>query len=128
MANDPVAAVREYLDAHLDVPVYGATFDGTPPGVLVRSAGGGNLAAGYMPTVDARLDVRSYHETDWQAAQLDRQVAVLLHHLDHEATSQGTIRWCRTAGGPNQMRESQTNWPLSMTTWQTFGDWLAPVE
>lgn len=127
MANDPVAALVTYLDSQLDVPVYGATFQGTPPGVLVRSAGGGTLAQGYMPTVDARLDVRCYHDTDWQAAELDRQVAVLLHHLDSEVTTQGTIRWCRTAGGPNQLRETDTNWPASLTSWQVYGDWLAAV-
>ena len=133
---DPVAALVAYLNSELNAlsdtysdvygaTVYGGSFQGQPPGVLVRASGGGLLASGYMPTVDARVDVRCYHHTDWQTAQLDRMIAYLLHRIDHVATDHGVIRWCRLAGGPNQLRESQTRWPVMMSAWQVYGDWLS---
>lgn len=125
---DPVAALVAYLNDQMTVDVYGATFQGNPPGGLVRSAGGGQLAQGYMPTVDARLDVRWYHDTDWEAAELDRQAARLLHHVRNVDTAHGRIRWCRIAGGPTQLRDGQTGWPMALTSWQVYGDWLAPPE
>lgn len=121
---DPVAAVVAYLNEQMDAAVYGATFQGQPPGGLVRSAGGGLLAQGFMPSVDVRLDVRWYHDTDWQAAELDRQSSRLLHVVRNARTDHGTIRWCRIVGGPNQLRDGQTSWPMTLTTWQVYGDWL----
>lgn len=122
--SDPVAAVVGLLDEHLDVPVYGATFQGEPPGVLVRAVGGGALAAGYMPTVDARLDVLTYGESDWQAAEVDRDAARFLHALRYQTTAHGSVHWCRLEGGPTQARDTQTGWPTVLSSWQVYGDWL----
>lgn len=128
---DSAAALREVL---LAADVAGGrvdagslhSADGMPTDtVLLRAAGGGVLAAGWMPTVDARVDVRSYAATDWEATQLDRQVARLLNGLRHEHTGHGRILWCRFAGGPTQAREPDTDWPLVLSTWQVYGDWLA---
>jgi len=122
--SDPVAAVVDLLDDELDVPVYGASFRGEPPGVLVRAVGGGALVAGYMPTVDARLDVRVYGESDWQAAEVDRQASRLMHALRYQATEHGSVHWCRLEGGPTQARDSDTDWPTVLSSWQVYGDWL----
>ena len=121
---DAAAAVVELLDDVLAVPVYGGSFRGSPPGVLVRASGGGVLAAGWMPTVDVRVDVRAYGDTDWEAAEIDRQAAVLLHNVRSTDTGHGLIRWCRIEGGPNQIRESDTGWTAVLSTWQVYGDWL----
>ena len=122
--NDPVAALVEYLNSHMDVTVYGASFQGSPPGGLVRASGGGALTSGYMPSVDVRIDVRFYAATDFQAWAYDRHATRLLHLIRNEATTHGVIRWCRIAGGPNQAVDTQTSWPMVLSSWQVYGDWF----
>lgn len=126
--SDPVAAVVEILDAQLGVPVYGASFRGEPPGALVRASGGGSLTIGFLPSVDATVDVRVYHDSDWEASKVDRQVRNLLHNVQDVSTSHGLVRWCALSGGPNQLQESDTGWPLVLTTWQVYGDFFAIEE
>lgn len=123
--NDPVAAVAEILKAELDVPVAGGSFTGSPPGVLVRAAGGGALVAGYMPTIDARLDVRCWHNSDWEATNVATQIARTLHQLRDRQTGHGRVRWCKVEGWVSQLREPDTGWHAALSTWQVYGDWLS---
>ena len=123
--NDPVAALAEILNAELDVPVVGGSFTGTPPAVLVRAAGGGTLGSGYMPTIDARIDIRCWHDTDWEAMGLASQIARLLHQLRDRQTGHGRVRWCRVEGFMSQLREPDTGWHAVLFTWQVYGDWLS---
>jgi hypothetical protein len=122
--NDPVAALVEFLNEELDITVYGGSFQGSPPGGLVRASGGSAMTAGYRPTVDVRLDVRFYAATDFQAWAYERHATRLLHAIRNQETGHGTIRWCRIAGGPTQAVDTQTSWPMVLSSWQVYGDWL----
>lgn len=96
--------------------------------VVVRDAGGGSLAAGYLPTVDGRLDVSCYGATEWEAKQLAGAVNRILHHLKPTSTDYGRVLWCKHGGGPSDLAAPGTGWPLVLTTWQVYGDWLAPPD
>lgn len=93
--------------------------------VVVRRAGGSTaLQGGYLPTVDHRVDIRSYGPDAADAGALDAQIAQILHHLRDTTTDHGRIIWCRTAGGPSDLLEPDTRWPLTLSSWQVYGTWL----
>jgi hypothetical protein len=92
--------------------------------IIVRRAGGGTLQAGYMPTVDLRVDVRCYGANDVEAMQLGEQVARILHNVRDTTTPAGRVMWCRIAGAISDQTEPTTGWPVTFQTWQVYGPFL----
>lgn len=93
--------------------------------IIIRRAGGGQLASGYMPTVDSRIDVRCYGASPAAALDLDVALVTLLHNLRAVDTPAGRIMWCRLSSGSSDQIEPQTAWPFVLSTWQIYGDWLS---
>lgn len=129
--NDAVASVVVLLADLASGRVYGGKLpkDQTEhmprEAIVVRAAGGaGTFGGGYMPTIDDRVDVRCYGDTAWVAKQLAKAASKRLHRARDVQTTHGRIGWARRGGGPSDVTESQTGWPLVLTSWQVFGDWL----
>lgn len=132
MDNDAVAAVAELLGDLAEGRVYGGKLKGdqTPHmprrAIVVRGAGGaGTLGGGYMAEVDDRVDVRCYGADAWDAHQLAGAASRRLHRARDVRTANGRIIWARRSGGISDVTETDTSWPLTLTTWQVLGDWLA---
>lgn len=128
---DVVAAVVAALDDELTLDrIYGARLPKTEAqnmprkAIVVRASGGGQLASGWMPTVDGRIDLRCYGATPYEAAELSGEASVALHGISDVATDHGRILWCALSGGATQLTEPDTNWDLVLTTWQVYGTWL----
>lgn len=131
--GDAVGAVVEYLQRELgpSMAVYGVRLPRAAAGsmprktIVVRGAGGGYLGAGaYMPTIDERIDVRSYGVSAEEARALASSVSTLMHVADDERLDAGRIMWCQRSGGPTDLAEPDTGWPFTLTSWQVYGDWL----
>lgn len=133
MANDPVAATVDFLtDAGLAAGrVWGVALPGSETAnmprraIVVRAAGGtGSAGGGYLPTVDERVDVRCYGEDPWDAKELANQAGRLLHYAGDEQTAHGRIISATRSGGTSDITETDTGWPLALTSWLVLGNWL----
>ena len=129
--NDAVAAVVELLADLAGGRVYGGKLPRSEgehmprEAIVVRAAGGaGTFGGGYMPTIDDRVDVRCYGATDWEAKQLSHAASRRLHRVDDAQTAYGRVFWARRGGGATDVTETETGWPLTLTSWQVYGDWL----
>lgn len=94
--------------------------------VVVRGSGGGLLpTAHWMPTGDQRVDVRGYGATPYEAAETEQQVATVLHGWRTGSVDVAgqpvRVLWFRHSGGPNQLRDADTDWPYVLSSWQVYG-------
>lgn len=93
---------------------------------VVRPSGGGTATRHRMPAGVQRVDIRHYGETPWEAAEIEQAMASLLHFFTQQTVDvDGTpvlVRSFVQAGGVNQLRDPDTDWPYALTTWQVFGD------
>jgi len=124
---DPVEAIVAFLAADATVAalvnsrVYGVELPQSQiqsmprKSIVVRRSGGGGLSAGDRSRVGLslpRMDVFSYGETPYQASRVDLAAYGALKQM--VANNQGACRLLDTqlAGGPIDLREPDTQWPL----------------
>lgn len=89
--------------------------------VVVRPSGGVQaFGTAYQEYGDSRLDVLCYGATPQQAHKLYRRVHPVLKHLRRQAVNGCLLHWARTAGGPFQLREQDTSWPFTFSSWQVL--------
>jgi hypothetical protein len=130
---DPIQAIRTLLLADATVAALVGTrgWGGELPpssvagmpraGFLVRSAGGGAMGTGdYLSTTDARVDVFCYGGTPHEANALYRAVRHALRYLRRTVQNTTVLYWAKESGGPNSLRESDTEWPLTLSSWQVY--------
>jgi len=133
VAGNPVAAVVELLRPHVPgARVYGGRLPRAEhahmprEAVVVRAAGSpGTFGGGDLPTVDNRVDVRCYGATELEAGDLAAALGVVLHTVREARTAHGRVLWIARSGGPTDVTEPDTTWPLTLTSWQVMGEWLA---
>jgi hypothetical protein len=135
---NPVAGLVAFLKAD---PIVGELTDGRVFGgelpeaqnmsmpracvVLKPSGGGGQLGGGYQQFSDRRLDAYCYGPTPRNADELCTAVSVALKQLQRTIQAGTLIHWCRTASGAMSLRDSSTEWPYSLASFQVLASEVA---
>lgn len=133
MIGNPVTAVTTFLLADTDVStavsdrVYGGELPpyavaGMPHGlVLVRPAGGGLKGANdYGLQTDTRMDVFCYGGTPNEGFMVWRAVRHAMRQMRRTLENDVLLHWAKESGGPNTLREPDTEWPLTLSSWQVY--------
>lgn len=131
MAANPLAALVAYLRADADVAalvgvrVFGrelprAETDAMPrQAVVLKRAGGGLLGRGYQEYGDIRVDVYCYGATGLEADELHDEVRAALKHRLRATVAAGVLlHWARPSSDGSSGREPDTDWPLTVSSWQ----------
>jgi hypothetical protein len=130
---DPVGGLVEFLQANepvselTDRRVFGGELPESenaamPRGcVVLRPAGGaGQLGGGYQQFSDQRIDALCYGDSPQAAYQLWMLVNVALKQLQRTIRANTLIHWCRSTGGPLSLRDSSTEWPYTLASFQVL--------
>ncbi|MEO1490364.1 MAG: DUF3168 domain-containing protein [Pseudomonadota bacterium] len=87
--------------------------------IVVTKAGGTDLfAGGYVEHATARVDVRSYGETPFEAERVNRAIVLALKRLRRSVHAGVLLHWANSAGGAIPTTEPGTEWPLETQAFQ----------
>lgn len=130
---DPATAIVAYLKQDADVTalvstrVFGAELPDTqtpsmPQGcVVVRLAGSPDqMGQAYQEYGDVRIEVRSYGATPYTATQVARAVHGRLKQMRRNMQGTTILHWARGSGGMQQLRDPDTEWPFTLSTYQVL--------
>jgi len=134
LITDPVAAVIRFLKLDADTTdmasthIYGgelpdADVESMPRAcVVIRMTGGGLLpiSSSYVEVNDVRLDAYCYGSTPLQSFRLYRCLAGALKQMTSNTQGRTRLYWAKPAGGPLSLREADTEWPVTLSTWQVM--------
>lgn len=137
MTTTPIPDLLVALVAHLEADtavaaavgsrVYGAELppsetDAQPrAAIVVRYAGGlGQYGRGWQQWGDRRIDTLCYGADPAAAGGVFNALHPAMKQLEREAYADVLLHWARQAGGPLQLRDPDTNWPLVLSTWQVL--------
>lgn len=136
-APDPIAALVAFLKADADVAALAGTrvFAGELPrtentamprqAVVLGPAGGGALGGGYQRYGDGRVDAYCYGATPRESWVLYLAVHVALKQLRREVHSGVLLHWARPSAGGATGRDPETDWPLTLSSWQVLASEVA---
>lgn len=133
LITDPTAALIRFLKLDADTTsMTSSIFGGELPDsevagmpqacVVLRMTGGGLLpiSSSYVEVNDIRIDAYAYGSTPLQAFRLYRCLAGALKQMKSNTQGKTRLYWAKSAGGPLSLREQDTEWPLTLSTWQVF--------
>ena len=131
MIQDHVTAVVEYLKADGDIValvgtrVFGIELpetetDNMPRKAIVVKQSGGDGSRGYLEHSTPRMDVFCYGETPYQARTVRREVYDVLKQLIRTVTDSTLIHSISPEGGPLDLRDPDTQWPVVFESYQVF--------
>lgn len=89
---------------------------------LLRPAGGGQLPQSYLQIHDLRVDIICYGPTPYVAYDSWRCFHGALKQMQRNQQGQTVLHWAMPAGGPIALREQDTEWPMTLSTWQVMFD------
>lgn len=128
---DPVTALVSFLKADTDVAALtgGRVFGSELPdsqnanmpraAVVCRQAGSPNTyGGGYQDFGDIRVECRCYSSTPYEAVRVSRAVYGALKMMRRNIQGSTILHWARPAGGMQTLRDPDTEWPFSMSSWQ----------
>lgn len=130
---DPVTAVKDYLlaDAGVSAQVGTRVFAGELPrsevesmprrAIVVRPAGGGLLGRAYQRYGDTRIDMSCYGATPHEAWALYRVARSALKHLRRAVVGDTLLHWARVSSDGTTLRDADTDWPVTLASWQVLG-------
>jgi len=94
--------------------------------VVIKPSGGAQqLGGGYQQFSDQRVDVFCYGETPHAAYTLHTAVRLALKQLQRTSQGKTLLHWCRTAGGPLNLRDPKTEWPYTISSFQVLASEIA---
>lgn len=128
---DPLAAVINYLQADHDVEalvsdrVFGVELpaeenESMPRKCVVLTPSGGMPRVGgssFLSVTGLRVDVKSYAETPYEAAEVHWAVHHALKNLDRQVQLSSLLHNAIQESGPFTMRDSDTEWPMVLSVW-----------
>lgn len=130
---DPTAALVAFIKADSDVKelVSERVFAGELPrtetdemprqAVLIQPAGGGVMHGNaYQQYGDQRFDVRCYGTTPLDSWSLYLAVYGALKELRRAVHEEVLLHWARTAAKGATGRDPDTDWPLTISSWQVL--------
>ena len=131
MIQDHVTAVQEYLKADSDITalvgtrVFGIELpesetDNMPRKAIVIKQSGGDGSRGYLEHSANRMDVFCYGETPYEARKVRREVYDVLKQLDRTVINSTLVHWVNPSGGPLDLRDPDTQWPVVFESFQVF--------
>lgn len=136
----PIKAIRAHLLDSMGVTdicderVFGVEIpedmnDGmpTPTVVVTRSGGLDVIGQGYQDYGDIRVDVRCYGATPFAAEQLHLEVYAAMKHMRRTTYEGCVLHWARSSGGALNLRDPDTDWPFTFSSWQVLVGELSAV-
>ncbi len=93
-----------------------------PRKAVVISSAGGFVYTRDLPLVNQRYDVWSYGETFYEAHLLDRAIYDALKSISRVVSDKVLLHSVSLAGGPNQYRDPNTDWPVMIRTISVSAD------
>ena len=93
-----------------------------PRKAVVISPAGGFVVTRDLPLVNPRFDVWSYGESFYEAHLLDRTMYDALKSISRVVSSKVLLHSVALAGGPNQYRDPNTDWPVMIRTISVSAD------
>lgn len=133
LITDPTAALIRFLKTDADtIDMTTHIFGGELPDsevslmpnacVVLRMTGGGlmPISSSYVMVNDIRIDAYAYGSTPLQAFRLYRCIAGALKQMKSNTQGRTRLYWAKAAGGPLSLREQDTEWPVTLSTWQVF--------
>lgn len=132
--TDPIAALIRFLKLDADTidmvgtRIFGAELPDAEntsmprAAVVLRNSGGGlmPISSSYVPINDIRVDAYAYGATPNQAFRVYRCLAGALKQMHRNQQGRTVIYWARTSGGPSNLVEPNTEWPLTLSSWQVM--------
>jgi hypothetical protein len=88
--------------------------------VIEASGGAQSFGNAYQEYGDGRYDVRSYGETPYEAALVQRAIYRALKHLDRGVHAGLLLHWAKRSGGPLSLRDPDTSWPYRFESYQVL--------
>lgn len=138
---DLIGALVELIGADPDVAalVNGRVFGGElpedeqatmadtcPPTVVVQAAPGiAEIGQAFQNYGDRTFELFCYGPTPHDADLLWRTVHPVLKNLSHQRWSGCLIYWIKPTGQPIPLRDPDTQWPYTMTPYQTLAAEIA---
>lgn len=86
--------------------------------VLLNAAGGGLIGRAFQEYGDVRVDVHCYGQTRRDAWIVHLAVRTALKQMRSQTISGVRLMWARAAGGGIVTREPDTEWPITLSSWQ----------
>jgi hypothetical protein len=135
---DPIAASVAFLlsDAPLVTLVGSRVFGGELPAreaehmpraaVVLKPAGGGLLGTGTIDVGDTRLDVDCYGATPLDAWTVYLAVYGALKGLTRGAYASTVLHWARPSSRGTLARDPDTDWPVTVSSWQVLAGESTP--
>ena len=133
-----IAALISFLsaDTALDFYVAGRIFGEELPEsavaamprdcIVVKTSGGaGAFGAGWQEFGDRRVDLRCYGPTPLQANLVSDLAYVALKQMHRSLQGDCLLHWARIAGGPQALRDPDTDWPFALSSWQVLAAEIA---
>jgi hypothetical protein len=130
---DVIGAIVTFLkdDADVNAITSGRIYGGElPPSVVpnmpakvivVKDAGGVEaFGTAYQEWGDKRYDVICYGTTPKTAKDVYRNVYPAMKQLRREVHLQTLLHWAKQAGGPMPLRDPDTDWPSTFSSWQVL--------
>lgn len=142
---DPIAAVVAFLAADADVAalvgtttirgalvarVFGAAIPAEeaaqmPRPAIAVSAAGGVAVGGYVRLQRPRIDVKCYGRTHHEAMAVHLAAYAALRYLYRRAQGAAFLHNAVLVGGPLELVDPHTDWPLVSSTWNVLASDLA---
>lgn len=129
---DPITALVEFLsdDEAITARAAGRVFGGELPesendsmpraAVVISPAGPPTMGLAFQRYSDLRVDVDCYGATPSEAFDLYRDVKSALKNLSGATYNEMRLYWCRQSAGPSEGRDPDTDWPMSLSSWQVL--------
>lgn len=135
-AEDLIEGTIAYLKADTDVSnlvgsrVYGmelprADTDSQPEKTIVLSPSGGampSFASATVPVQVERVDVRCFGENPYEAQRVRRVAYATLKALQRAVHGTVLLHWAQPAGGANNLRDPDSDWPVVVQPFQIAAD------
>lgn len=89
--------------------------------IVVKDAGGlESIGQAYQEYGDKRYDIICYGTTPKTAKDVYRNVYPAMKNLRREVHLQTLLHWAKQAGGPMPLRDPDTDWPSTFSSWQVL--------
>ncbi|MBS3927092.1 MAG: hypothetical protein KGZ65_00105 [Sphingomonadales bacterium] len=139
-APSPILALVEHLKADTTVAeevgerVFGSELpedecDSMPEAsIVVKRAGGLDvIGQGFQEYGDIRVDVLCYAATPFLAEDLHLAVHPAMKQLRRTVYGDCVLHWARSSGGAIPLRDPDTDWPFTFSSWQVLVGELSAV-
>jgi len=96
--------------------------------IVAKYAGSGRLGENdYLPIHEPRIDLLCYGETPYEADRVRRSTYKVMKELKRKVQGDVVLFRATHSGGPVQLRDGDTGWPLIVESWLILAADAAPM-